>query len=227
MRSLRCWAPPRCSSSWATRWYCALFGRVAFGQLFFDLLLSPLIFMEPRHLAALWAARSGRASEHGEFAADVGSQRAVPSGELRVNGFVLGSVSACTLLLVVGVGRFEGYPLTAWQMYSTTVRVAETHSKNAVCRLSSGVTQRFYPDRYIGALKDGRFRDHYWRAFSDAHRRPLVLLIDHCVAEHNKSAAPQQRIVEVEIQSRRFDFSSGPPTPPRGTLVEAFNVPVR
>lgn len=187
--------------------------------LFFDLMLLPLIFLDPHAIATRRRrAPTGQATPIGNVPSTA------PDG-LPVGKFVIGAAVAWTALIIIGVGRFEGYPWTAWQMYSGSVSIPETRAVNVVAHRRDGTQQRFHIERTIPALADGRFRDHLWRSKLPAHQPPLVRLLETCMARHNATCAPEDQVAAVEVQHWRYHFTDAPGPPTERELVHSLLVP--
>lgn len=190
--------------------------------LFFDLVLLPLFFLDPARLRRTAARRTSRDAP---LAPVTKATRVVDSILARAYRRRLRTL--CTVLLAVqipvGLIGIELYPLTAWQMFSARETTGQVEYHRMLARDASGQQRRLHLRDCIPAMADSRYQDFVWRS-SYGGRDELLMdeIADACADAWNRTAAPDTRIVEIEIQRWAWNFLDEPHDPEPGQLMHRY-----
>lgn len=180
------------------------------GILFYDLILLQGIYVDvSRLLPEAW---------HPPSADDARAKRFSLSPSLHRAWFAT-CFTVAWLLGVCWVVRLEKYPATAWQMYSKEQKQGAIRYWRVLAISADGRKVQAYPETWIGALADTRYRDFLRRKHQDRH-----LFFDSLmrVANGGKSSGP---IVGFELVTYRWDCIDDPDDPDFGVLESVTTYP--
>jgi predicted DCC family thiol-disulfide oxidoreductase YuxK len=119
--------------------------------------------------------------------------------------------------------RIEFYPLTAWQMYSTSNVSGRIVYVKLLAHHDSGETSPASFDESGRSRLRGVFR----RCFASSGARQLCKKLLAAIGfVHNAEARPGQRLDQLELQRWMWDFRSKPTDYAYGTLVDRLLVSV-
>lgn len=211
--------------------------------LFIDLIVMPLIFLQPHHLA-----RAARA-----LFRDRGEVRAHLRAALIESGFGAGrarDVEALTeraaeprpwwrshTLLVYGIFAYvpllvfaiEWYPITTWQMYAYRFPTTEVVYLDVQERRADGSFHRPEIEADIGALIDRRYHQAIWAHFEQGDAlsgRRLDELFQKVMDLRNAHAPRDRQIVGFVIDRRTWDWRAAPADPRAGRRLGHYAYPV-
>jgi hypothetical protein len=213
--------------------------------LFLDLLVLPVVFLQPHHLAraarALFRDRS-EARRHlraalaecgfGRGAApDIGTAppsetTAPPEPPPRALKWLVYGVAAYIPLLALAI---EWYPLTAWQMYAYRLPTTEVVYLDVREQSEGGTSHPARLGDDIGALIDNRYYAALWAYFeagAAGDRRPIDELFQKIMDLRNARAPAERRIVAFVIERRTWDRRAAPSDPRAGRLLDHYVYPV-
>ncbi|MEO0322223.1 MAG: hypothetical protein AAF447_04655 [Myxococcota bacterium] len=122
------------------------------------------------------------------------------------------------VLAVAWVFAIELFPLTAMQMYSPRLRDGVVDHYRVVGRYADGSARRFYVERAIPALRDGRYR-HVLRDECFAEEPTVRAGCDALMRAAAAEPVHGPGLREVAIEHRRWAFRDAPQDPAYGTLV--------
>lgn len=186
--------------------------------LFFDLILLQAIFVEPaalrRALARLLpAARIGAAPASAPGPAAPATTRYV----------VLASVIPAALLAVC-FQHLKFFPLSAFRMYAVPNLSRSVGYVAAYGLTQANEVREIRVDREIKALADGRAKRMLRLAFSDDpdDRRIVDELLATWGALHNQGAPPEDRLRQIVIERRRWNFEEQPDDPAHGRVTGRY-----
>lgn len=207
--------------------------------LFIDLIVMPIIFLQPHHLAR--AARAlvrdrGAARRHlraalaesgfGRADAKDGDAGAGAPGPLqRSPAWLVYGVAAYVPLLAFAI---EWYPITAWQMYAYRFPTTEIGYLDVQERRTDGASHRPEIEDEIGALIDKRYHAALWSYFETGdprERQRLDDLFQRIIDLRNARAPRERRIVGFVVQRRSWDWRAAPSDPRAGRLIDDYVYP--
>jgi hypothetical protein len=216
--------------------------------LFIDLLILPIIFLQPHHLfrastalfrdraearahlrAALADSGFGPASVSASPAEPRAVEPGAPEGDdmpvRRRPHLLVYGVAAYVPLMVFAV---EWYPITAWQMYAYRFPTTEVPYLDVQAQLSDGTSHRPDLEEDIGALIDRRYHWAIWSYFEEGDARSerrLDDLFQRAMDLHNAHAAPDRKIVGFVVDRRTWDRRASPSDPRGGRLLGHYAYP--
>jgi hypothetical protein len=186
------------------------------GVLFFDLFFMLLIFYDPVEIRALrsrWLG--GRAPAPARLPASSAQGRAAPL-----------AVSALAALMAwTWTHKLEYFPLTSMQMYSqrnVTGELKDRYYYKAFATRASGEVTRAPLEHAIHAMADSRYRRALSLCFKPKEKDACRDYFLAAGAAYNRKAAPQERIVQFEIQQWEWNFLKAADDPDHGDLIERF-----
>jgi hypothetical protein len=181
--------------------------------LFFDLILLQAIWVDWGALTRVRGV-SGSASE------------SKPSTDLSPASWPGRVRALAALLIACWALRIEEFPFTAMQMYSKPNLTGVIDWYAVVATDESGRRFRAPIEAAIPALRDARYRRVIRQSY-DASPEKRALAEQFLAAflrAHNRNAPPGGRIVAVEAQRWRWDYSRHPHDAAHGELAESFAV---
>jgi hypothetical protein len=132
------------------------------------------------------------------------------------------------VLLFCWYNRIEYYPFTGMQMYSRQPDKSGivTYYK-VLAHYESGLSERTYPEKVIGAMADSRYRKVLRTAFSPSQAHVSEKFFASLAALQNKKTENGQKVIRYEVQKWRWNFLAQPLDLKRGEVVERleFRVP--
>jgi hypothetical protein len=181
--------------------------------LFFDLILLQAILVDWSPLARILHV-SRLASE------------SMPGSELPAASWPRRVRALAALLITCWALRIEEYPFTAMQMYSKPNLSGVIDWYAVVATDESGGRFRAPIEAAIPALRDARYRRVIRQSYDPSPEKRALAeeFLAAFLRAHNASAAPGERIVAVEAQRWRWDYSRDPNDSAHGELVESFAV---
>jgi len=210
--------------------------------LFIDLLIMPVIFLQPHHLAraaaALFRGR-GEARRHLRAAlaesgfgrgeapgASVSDQEAEEPGPLgRSQALLVYGVAAYIPLMAFLV---EWYPITSWQMYAYRFPTTEVEYLDVQERLADGTSHHPRLQDDIGALIDNRYHASIWAYLESGDprdRERLDDLFQRIMDLHNAHEPPERKITGFVVERRTWDWRAAPRDAHVGRLVGNYVYP--
>ena len=156
---------------------------------------------------------SATADTHGEPAAAMGSPRAIPAVAGVITALFLG---ACTQHL-------KFFPISAFPMYAHPVRDTTVYYLELKGRTRSGSIVDLRLEDEIHALADGRGRRILLDAFGPpATRRGVDKLLKTWSELYNARVPADERLSQIAVQWRSWDFESNPDDPNYGVIIQRF-----
>lgn len=220
--------------------------------LFIDLLIMPVIFLQPHHLAraaaALFRGR-GEARRHLRAAlaesgfgraevraASVNDHEASENGGEKTSAEKPGPLGRPQALLVYGVAAYvplmafliEWYPITSWQMYAYRFPTTEVEYLDVQERLADGTSHHPRLQDDIGALIDNRYHASIWAYLEsgDPHdRERLDDLFQRIMDLHNAHEPPERKITGFVVERRTWDWRAAPRDAHVGRLIGNYVYP--
>jgi len=140
-----------------------------------------------------------------------------PSWGIRGVGALVAYLGICWVLTV------EFFPLTAMQMYSHRRRESFVEYHSVMAYDASGQSQRTYPEHWIPALRDSRYRFIVRDCFDDELRFRCVALLNELGRLMRQQGEP---VARLSVQKRRWDFAHDPDSVEHGDVIDEYMVAV-
>ncbi len=126
-----------------------------------------------------------------------------------------------TVILIVGLYRVEVYPLTAFQMYSTSDTSGVITYYKVLAHHESGAVVRAYLEDGISAMADTRYRSIIRRCF-DPEKRGICEKYLMAAGNAYNHTHTGDDVTRYELQKWRWDFRSTPSDPEHGELTDRY-----
>ena len=208
-------------SKWARRIFPATMVLMHIGILvlqnilFFDLIILQLMFVD-------WDALFRR------FQKSPAASVAIEAPSRLEKRYAISFGALVLVLAAWWVTDEEYYPFTCMQMFTGSVQQSGLANYEVLlARDESGKLFEARIERVLPAFRDTRYRK-FIRVFDDRRAKPRArAFLDVAGAEWNRQAAPGERIVEFEIQSRVWNFRADPDHPERARVKQTFRHPLQ
>lgn len=196
--------------------------------LFIDLIVMPLIFLQPHHLARAARAalaESGFGSGRARDVEAVTERAAEPRPWWRSHTLLVYGIFAYIPLMTFAI---EWYPITTWQMYAYRFPTTEVVYLDVQERRADGSSHRPEIEGDIGALIDRRYHQAIWAYFEEGDalsKRRLDELFQKVMDLRNAHAPRDRRIVGFVIDRRTWDRRTAPTDPRAGRRLSHYVYP--
>lgn len=139
----------------------------------------------------------------------------------------IGMVGLIVLFLGAWAVRVEAYPLTSWQMFSNYKNTSVISYYKLYQTNETGRTAPAEPSQISAIGPHGYISLVLWRGFRDqAGEKRCRELLAQAGGRWNKNAAPGQRLTELKVVRREWDFVHDRHNPKYGRVVESLTVTI-
>lgn len=125
------------------------------------------------------------------------------------------------VLLFTWTFTIEFFPFTAMQMYSSARRGTNVTYYRVVVHEPDGTSRRGYPERWIPALSDSRYRFIIRDCFQPKYLNRCEAFVERLGTLMNRET---QLASTIEVQKREWDFQKQPQDPNFGRTTSSFRM---